>query len=331
MAALVALWGLGCAGEVGEPLGVDPTPGPTSYPPRGTPVPGGPVTPAPAPSGGTPSAVPPAMGGGPACAGGSLPAEVAQTLAVRCLTCHGNPPLAGVPGSLARYDDLLRPAKTDPTRTMAEAALARIAASPPLRMPPAPADPLTARETQTLSSWINAGMPLSGCAPAGTPPPDGGVAPAPAGPDPFAAPARCTSGQMWNRGTRGSPLMQPGEACNACHSRGEGPQLAFGGTVYPSGHEPSLCNGASTGGAQVIVTDASGASFTAQVNEAGNFFLRSRTRITPPLKARVVSGGRERAMVSAVTSGDCNTCHTQAGTTTAGGGALKAPGRIALP
>jgi hypothetical protein len=133
--------------------------------------------------------------------------------------------------------------------------------------------------------------------------------------------------------------MQPGEACVACHQKPgtEAPRLAFGGTVYPSGHEPSQCNGAdgagTAAGAQVVITDATGAMFTAVVNAAGNFYADGRrTTVTPPLKAKVVFMGRERVMVGAVPDGDCNTCHTVAGATTlTGPGVLSAPGRIVLP
>jgi hypothetical protein len=164
----------------------------------------------------------------------------------------------------------------------------------------------------------------------------GGRAPHPdAGPDPFEAPAACTSGTNWTGGVRESPLMQPGEPCVACHAKGEAPRLAFGGTVYPSAHEPSQCNGAngsnSAAGAEVVVVDAAGMTFTARVNAAGNFYLSARTPITPPLKAKVVFMGSERVMVGAVPTGDCNACHTQSGTTTLTAPAVPAPGRIILP
>jgi len=158
-------------------------------------------------------------------------------------------------------------------------------------------------------------------------PPDAGPAPAPSAADPFTAAPACTSGTMWTMGTHGSQQMQPGEACITCHSKGKGPQLAFGGTVFATGHEPSECNGAS-GPIEVTVTDAAGVATTVQVNQAGNFLQRGRMML--PLKAKVVSGGRERAMAGSVMSGDCNSCHTQAGTTTAATG-LKAPGRIVAP
>jgi hypothetical protein len=172
-------------------------------------------------------------------------------------------------------------------------------------------------------------MPPAPCDPAATPA-DGGASPD-AAPDPFAVPARCTSGTNWTGGLRESPLMQPGEPCVACHAKpGEAPKLSFGGTVYPSAHEPSQCNGAngtsSAQGAEVVLVDAAGMTFTAKVNAAGNFYASARTPVTPPLKAKVVFMGRERVMIAAVPSGDCNACHTQKGTTT-----LTTPMALAAP
>jgi hypothetical protein len=279
--------------------------------------------------------------GGPGCSSGALPAKVRALLVARCTLCHGNPPLPTVPGSLLTIADFNRPAKTNASLSMGQASLMRITSTvATLRMPPVPAAALTPDEIQILQDWVGAGMPAETCATVG----DGGVASdgggpgetPDAGPDPFAAPPTCTSGTMWTGGTRESPLMQPGEACVLCHTRGEAPRLSFGGTVYPSAHEPSQCNGASgTGsaqGAQVVVVDAKGTSATASVNGAGNFYATTRTVLTPPLRAKVVFNGRERIMIGAVPSGDCNACHTQKGTTTVTTpGTLPAPGRIILP
>jgi hypothetical protein len=167
--------------------------------------------------------------------------------------------------------------------------------------------------------------------PTGSDPSDAEPATDDGGPDPFLAPPSCTSGIQWTGGTRESPDMQPGEPCVACHTRGEAPRLAFGGTVYPTAHEPSQCYGATKGGATVVVTDANGKSVTATVNAAGNFFARATAALTAPLKAKVVFMGRERIMLSAVPSGDCNVCHTQQGTTTLATPSIPAPGRIILP
>jgi hypothetical protein len=143
------------------------------------------------------------------------------------------------------------------------------------------------------------------------------------GGDPFSAPAKCTSGTMWTGGNRGSADMNPGRACIACHSTMNGPSLTIAGTVYPSAHEPDLCNGANgSNGARVVITGADGVTQTLTPGASGNF--NSRTRVTTPFKAKVTYMGRERTMMTAQTSGDCNSCHTQTGTNSA-------PGRILLP
>jgi hypothetical protein len=59
------------------------------------------------------------------------------------------------------------------------------------------------------------------------------------------------------------------------------------------------------------------------VNNAGNFLLQSGT-LKPPFKAMVINGAKTRAMSGSVTSGDCNSCHTQTGKN-------GAPGRIIAP
>jgi hypothetical protein len=303
---------------------------------------GGDTTPDPVDTGGSHGGGGPARDGGAprpdACAGGMMPADVADVLRLRCQPCHGNPPIPAVPGSLITEDDFLRPAKTDPTRTMAELALVRITTTvDKMRMPPPPASPLIAAERQVLQRWLEAGMPLVGCAVDPVPPlPDGGALRPDSGPadarpadarfDPFAVAATCTSGSMYSGGT--GSRMRPGENCMRCHGR-SARTFAFAGTVYPSAHEPDRCYGADVA-AQVVVIDGNGQSITASVNSAGNFFLRGS--ITPPLKAKVVFMGRERVMIGAVPSGACNGCHTQFGTTTImSPTAMKAPGRILLP
>jgi hypothetical protein len=274
--------------------------------------------------------------GASSCGAGALPVEIQSILGPKCQLCHGNPPLPTVPGSLMRTDDFARPAKSNPALTMAQSTMMRVTTTANLRMPPVPGTPLAAAEIQTLQAWIAAGSPPASCDPGSSGADGGTTSPPDAGPDPFAVPARCTSGTNWTGGTRESPLMQPGEACVACHAKGEAPRLAFGGTIYPSAHEPSQCNGASgTGsaqGAEVVLVDAAGMIFTAKVNAAGNFYVSARTPVTPPIRAKVVFMGRERVMIAAVPSGDCNGCHTQKGTTTlTTPGALPAPGRIILP
>jgi hypothetical protein len=102
-----------------------------------------------------------------------------------------------------------------------------------------------------------------------------------------------------------------------------GPSLTIAGTVYPTAHEPDLCNGANgSNGARVVITGADGQTQTLTPGASGNF--NSRTAVKTPFKAKVTYMGRERAMASSQTSGDCNSCHTQ-------NGANSAPGRILLP
>jgi len=142
-------------------------------------------------------------------------------------------------------------------------------------------------------------------------------------PDPFTVAPTCTSGTMWTQGNHGSDDMNPGRACITCHSMGDGPTLTIGGTVYPTAHEPDLCNGANgANGARVVITGADGQTLTLTPGASGNF--NSRTRVMLPYRAKVTYMGRERAMAAMQTSGDCNNCHTQIGTTSA-------PGRILLP
>jgi hypothetical protein len=136
--------------------------------------------------------------------------------------------------------------------------------------------------------------------------------------------ASCTSQQVWVGGDRESSSMHPGAACISCHDSqgGEAPTFAIAGTVYPSAHDPNDCLGTNAAGAQVVITDAKGQSFTIGVNGAGNFLLRGA--IAMPFQAKVVAGGKERAMSAAQTNGDCNSCHTETG-------ANGAPGRIQAP
>jgi hypothetical protein len=156
---------------------------------------------------------------------------------------------------------------------------------------------------------------------------DSGIAPG----DPLGADPTCTSGKNWTLGDRGSSLMHPGDACITCHLAKNGPTFLIGGTVFPSGHEPTNCNGASgvSVGLQVIITDANGKQTSLGVNSVGNFYSYAPSEGGPdiafPIHAKVVeNGGKQRAMVDSQTTGDCNSCHTQ-------DGANGAPGRITVP
>jgi cytochrome c553 len=243
--------------------------------------------------------------GGGGSAGDGLPCDVQSVLQAHCTSCHGNPP-NGAPISLVTYADLA--AASPYGGTVAQRAYARMtsATSP---MPPGSGVTVPSADIATFKSWLDAGMPTGSCG-------------ASVGPDPLNAAPTCTSGTFWNLGNEGSSRMHPGDACIACHrqSGGEAPTFTIAGTVYPTGHEPAECYG--TSGAQVVITDNTGRTLTLTPNSAGNFY--STTALAFPIRAKVVVNGQERVMATAQTSGDCNACHTQNGTS-------MAPGRVTVP
>ena len=145
-----------------------------------------------------------------------------------------------------------------------------------------------------------------------------------------ADPIVCTSGKL--AGTSENQDMTPGQPCNACHaytnSGGDGneaPIYAFAGTVYTAHHEPDNCVGGTNGGGSAVieVVSRTGKRFFAPIFESGNFMLES-DEVTYPITARITYQGRTRWMIEPQMSGDCNTCHSEAG----GSGAS---GRIRLP
>jgi cytochrome c553 len=250
-----------------------------------------------------------------------VPCDVAAALSA-CVSCHSDPPIAGAQGSLVTYADLTAMAPADPLRppttgdTMAQMALVRLMDTT-RPMPPTGVTPPTAAQIATLQAWVTAGTPMGTCGvDAGTPDPT------------FTGPAVCASKMYSGFTGDGSSRMTPGEACIACHSKGEGPRFAIGGTVFPTGHAPNDCvptaaEAIELQAATVVITDANNQVLTLSVDSVGNF-NSSRSAVTFPIHAKVVYMGKERPMLTAQTSGDCNACHTEAGTN-------NAPGRVALP
>lgn len=258
----------------------------------------------------------------PAGTGGNtgLPCDVQAVLENRCIACHDG----GRAVPMLTYGDLAKKSSVDPTKTIAELALIRMQ-STTSPMPPPPAVGPEADEIAVFDAWAKAGFPkeTKSCT---DPPPDGGTMDA--GPlldgaagDAGDAGAFCTSGVLWNQANEPSPLMNPGLACNACHQVSGGPNLRIAGTVYTALNEKDLCYGRPN--LTVRVTAADGKVFDLPVNNSGNFFL-DKNNPKPPFKAMVIDGQKTRAMQGSVTSGDCNSCHTQAGKN-------GAPGRIAAP
>lgn len=262
-------------------------------------------------------------GAGPAT---GIPCDVADVLKA-CTGCHHNPPSGGATTSLVTYDDLM--ATSPKGGTYADRCLVRMqdAAKP---MPPSPAPMVSAAGIATFQAWATGGYPKGDCGAGGA-----------GGGDPYNTPDTCTSGVTWAGGEEDwgqypKDGMHPGKPCIDCHTnpgkyglQDTGPEMWIAGTVYPTAHEFEECLGVD--GQQenidVEVTDANGQVVTLPVNVTGNFYLRKAVGVPPivfPITAKVLSGGTYRAMSKAVTTGDCNSCHTLKG-------ANDAPGRIMAP
>lgn len=258
--------------------------------------------------------------GGGGAVGDGLPCDIAAIL-VNCVACHSNPPVANAPSSLQSYADLTASSISDPSKTEAQMALARMqdAAKP---MPPAPATLVPAADIATFQAWVTAGTPQGSCG--------GG---ADAGVNHLNDPPTCTSGTYWDQQSANS-YMAPGDACIACHSQGEGPSYSVAGTVYATGHEKQYCNAQALPNDPPITTaivEITGADMTVialTVDSVGNFYRRtSKTpALVKPYTVKVTYNGKERVMVTPQNDGDCNKCHTQNGA-----GNPKAPGRVTLP
>lgn len=274
-------------------------------------------------------------GSGGACTLDVLPATVQNMLNSRCATCHGTVPLATTLPTLLSYADLIAPAKSDPSKTNAVVSLARLQ-NATMPMPPSPGAPASASEISALQDFISQGYPKPSC-PVGMGGAGGGSSGGSAGAgmggntgmgggpsnDPLMADPICTSKTNWTNGNRGSSSMNPGMACISCHKSGEGPSFSIAGTVYPTGHEPDKCNSTvGNAGARIVIIGADGKTLTLTPNGVGNF--TSNTAVKTPYQAKVTYQGRERLMLTAQTSGDCNSCHTANGT-------MMAPGRITVP
>jgi hypothetical protein len=256
----------------------------------------------------------PGIGGAPGGTNALLPCDVQAVYQSHCVGCHAQPPVNGAPMPLQSYANLTAPSLTSATMTFAQRTVVRMQ-STTAPMPPSPGTRATAAEVQTVNNWIAAGYPAGTCGAGGA---GGGT------PDPLGTAARCTSGTTWTGGNNGNPQMNPGRACISCHAGQEdAPRFTIAGTLYPTGHEPNLCNGVNgTNGARVVIVAAANRTITLTPNAAGNFMYTGA--VTTPYRAKVTYQGRERIMPVAQTSGDCNSCHTQTGTN-------GAPGRITLP
>jgi hypothetical protein len=247
-----------------------------------------------------------------------LPCDVANALRGACSSCHGTTLAEGARVHLLSRADLAAPLATDPARTVADLCLIRMQSEKDPMPPAVAAEP---GAVGVLEAWITAGLPAGKCSAAGID---------------YTTESVCTSKKKWTHGSdEGDENMNPGQTCIACHKQeaaeGEIHAKIFSvaGTLYPSAHEPDDCNGLDgvKKKATVIVTDATGKTFTLDVNEAGNFM--SEAKMKKPLRAKVRRGDAVYEMQDDIKDGDCNACHTEAGR--ADEGAEYPRGRIVLP
>ncbi len=103
-----------------------------------------------------------------------------------------------------------------------------------------------------------------------------------------------------------SPQMDPGQDCMLCHTGSIAPAWTVAGTLF---RDPASQPDAGVEGGQVLITDAAHRTLTLSTNGAGNFYTAETLQF--PLKVQAQFGSRRMAMVGAVTSGSCNSCHAQ--------------------
>jgi hypothetical protein len=84
---------------------------------------------------------------------------VKQTLEANCTTCHNEAMVAGAPMSLRNYDDLIAPAKSDPSKKVYELVGERVHDT---RRPMPPQGELAKAELSEIDAWVTAGAPAGG-------------------------------------------------------------------------------------------------------------------------------------------------------------------------
>ena len=244
-------------------------------------------------------------------------------LAAKCLSCHGATPAGGAPMSLVTAAQLKAPSKSNPALNYAQVSIERMKAN---TMPPGGG---AVSDAQILQTWIDLGYPTA------APTCDAGTPSFEAGPDPYNTPVQCSSGNQGGHQTEGNGSMNPGEDCLSCHGVNGNNEHKFvlAGTVYKTAHEPNDCAGASITGLTVSGTDKNGATFSAKVNSAGNFYVTAGTLQAPFSGLLVKDGnGKTRGMAEAAPGGNCNGCHTEMGAAPyAPSFPTKAPGRVMAP
>jgi hypothetical protein len=110
---------------------------------------------------------------------------------------------------------------------------------------------------------------------------------------------------------RRGPTHRPGQPCLLCHDGkpGDPGQFSVAGTVFSLPNDISPTNGVN--GASVIMTDATGAKYTATTNAVGNFYITSG-QWTPsyPMHVEITYGGKSIKMTTHIgRDGSCAGCH----------------------
>ncbi len=258
-------------------------------------------------------------GGGTGATGGGLGTDVTfcdvqRVLQTKCANCHAAATPSGAP-VLVTSADLRAPSSFGGTQL--DRCIARLSTTPVSNaMPPGIGG--TADDIQLFIDWRANGMPEC----AGV---DGGTGGGAGGGGGGNVMTTC-AGTTWAFGNNLGVRMNPGEACQSCHSsRRRGPIAGFMGTVYPSLHEAQLCTVTNVpSGLKVEILDSSGVvrqSFAISALNDGNFY-GGTVGVPSPYTARVVVNGVVTSqMLTPQTNGDCNSCHTALG-------AQGAPGRI---
>lgn len=90
-----------------------------------------------------------------------FPCEVEALLQARCQGCHSETSKTGVP--LMTYEQLMAPAKVDPSVKVWKRALERMVSSERPMPPMGRGEPVTEEELSMFEAWIEQGMPADGC------------------------------------------------------------------------------------------------------------------------------------------------------------------------
>jgi hypothetical protein len=95
-------------------------------------------------------------------------------------------------------------------------------------------------------------------------------------------------------------------ACLKCHrGGGHGTPFVFAGTAFT---DKAATRGASD--IEIRVVDARGTAMTAHTDADGNFWVKGGAQLAKPARAGARNAQAVRVQQSAITNGDCNSCHT---------------------